>query len=128
MLKSFKFTLFLGIIALASFLVSARDCPNLKLELQDNGNSAQLQDAQAHRSYIVYFKPDTDLDVVLDAEADVECSGGIITHRYRVGVIGFAAKVPADVITTFSTSPHVQVVEEDQEMNTFEGGEMGFGI
>ncbi|ORX97186.1 hypothetical protein K493DRAFT_314161 [Basidiobolus meristosporus CBS 931.73] len=127
MLKLLKLTFVLLVIIFTSTIVSSRDCHNSKLELQDDG-LAGFRNTQAYRSYIVFFKSGTDLDVVLDAEADVECAGGIVTNRYRAGVIGFSARVPADLITTFATSPHVQVVEEDQEVHANEDSEQGFGI
>ncbi|KAK9704081.1 hypothetical protein K7432_010398, partial [Basidiobolus ranarum] len=96
-----------------------RTCSNIKLGLQDS-NPTEFRNKQTFKSYIVFFKPETDLDIIREAEEDVECSGGIITHRYRVGVIGFSAQVPYDAVNTFSTSPHVQIVEEDQEVHTFD--------
>ncbi|ORX82671.1 hypothetical protein K493DRAFT_320415 [Basidiobolus meristosporus CBS 931.73] len=119
MLSSLRFTFLLVFgIALTYSLATARECSTPKLELQ-GPSFFGFQNKHTLKSYIVFFKPDTNLDIVREAEEDVECSGGTITHRYRVGVIGFAAQVPSNVVTTFSTSPHVQIVEEDQEIHTY---------
>ncbi|KAK9760043.1 hypothetical protein K7432_016342 [Basidiobolus ranarum] len=128
MLNSLKLAhLFLFVTLFISSLVSARTCPHLKLELQDS-NPAEFLNTQTYKSYIVFFKPETDLDIVREAEEDVECSGGLITHRYRAGVIGFSAQIPTDAVNTFSTSPHVQVVEEDQEVHTFDNKKQQMGF
>ncbi|KAJ3117317.1 hypothetical protein HK098_006303, partial [Nowakowskiella sp. JEL0407] len=65
-------------------------------------------------------------EVVEQAVAEVEASGGTVTHRYNLVFKGFAATIPDNILTTFNTNQAVDLIEADGEVTTF-AKESGIG-
>ncbi|KAJ3037241.1 hypothetical protein HDV00_001873 [Rhizophlyctis rosea] len=69
--------------------------------------------------YIVVFKDGTSQDVINAAEADVTRQGGKITQRYTATFKGFAAEIPDNILSTFTTNAHVDSIEPDGEVSIY---------
>ncbi|KAI8923928.1 hypothetical protein BC831DRAFT_468468 [Entophlyctis helioformis] len=69
--------------------------------------------------YIVMFKADTPKDVIDKAADDVVKQGGTIGHRYDSSILGFAATMPDNLLTSLNTHAHVDVIEADGEVSAY---------
>ncbi|TVY23870.1 Uncharacterized protein LHYA1_G006167 [Lachnellula hyalina] len=67
------------------------------------------------KSVIITYPDATPNDIIDSAKSTIKDAGGTITHEYKL-IKGFAAKVPASALETFTTSSkeYHAVIEEDQ--------------
>ncbi|KAK9717440.1 hypothetical protein K7432_006197 [Basidiobolus ranarum] len=68
--------------------------------------------------YIVMFNEGTPRSAIDDAASKIESQGGSIKHRYDAGIIGFAASIPDDHLSSLNVSEHVKLIEPDGEVTT----------
>ncbi|KAG4091684.1 hypothetical protein H8356DRAFT_1707133 [Neocallimastix lanati (nom. inval.)] len=69
--------------------------------------------------YIVCFKEGTSNEVIEKAIAEVKAQGGEIKQRYETTMLGFAAKLPDQVLTTMTNSSDVDFVEADGQVSAY---------
>ncbi|KAJ3047451.1 hypothetical protein HK097_011521 [Rhizophlyctis rosea] len=73
----------------------------------------------SHGKYIVVFKEGTAQDLIDGAEQDVIAQGGKITHRYSATFKGFAAEIPDNALSVFTTNVAVDSIEPDGEVSIY---------
>ncbi|KAJ3195731.1 hypothetical protein HDU67_004288 [Dinochytrium kinnereticum] len=68
---------------------------------------------------IVMFKAGTPADRIEQAVKDIEANGGSVGHRYSNTILGFAATIPDNVLTTFQSNDLIEAIEADGEVSIY---------
>ncbi|KAJ1510612.1 hypothetical protein HMI54_001446 [Coelomomyces lativittatus] len=69
------------------------------------------------KSYIVVFKEGASASSIQNAKKDIQAKGGIVTQEFNETIVGFAASIPQNLLTTLSTMEGVEYVEKDSEVH-----------
>ncbi|OZJ03589.1 hypothetical protein BZG36_03036 [Bifiguratus adelaidae] len=77
--------------------------------------------ADKQGKYIVVYKKGTPPDIIDQHAQDVEKQGkwGAVKHKYKVGLLGFAATLPDNTLSTFAENEHIDYIEPDGEVTTY---------
>ncbi|KAJ3163344.1 hypothetical protein HK101_000631 [Irineochytrium annulatum] len=68
---------------------------------------------------IVMFKENTPAAKIEDAVKQIESNGGTVGHRYTSTILGFAATIPDNVLTTFQSNDLIESIEADGEVSIY---------
>ena len=63
--------------------------------------------------YIIVFKPGSDREAVVVAQATVKRLGGTIRHTGKLAPLWFSAKMPAEAVSAMRAAPGVNYIEAD---------------
>ncbi|KAJ3104498.1 RNA-splicing factor [Phlyctochytrium planicorne] len=68
---------------------------------------------------IVMFKAGTPADKIEAAVKEIEAAGGSVGHRYSATILGFAATIPDNVLTSFQANDLIETIEADGEVSIY---------
>ncbi|KAI8074335.1 uncharacterized protein B0P05DRAFT_548160 [Gilbertella persicaria] len=68
--------------------------------------------------YIVALKSPVSENSYKEAKKDIESMGGKVTYEFRAAFKAVLASLPSDHVSTLSSKPYVDFMEEDKSVHT----------